>query len=46
MSLLLEEGRFHNFFDDKPAKCPVAKKILSKYTPTTNSYEFGRKYDH
>ncbi len=24
----------------------IIKKKLSKYTPTTNSYDFARKYDH
>ncbi len=33
----LEEGRFHNAFEDKPAKWPIAKKKPSKYTLTTNS---------
>jgi hypothetical protein len=28
---LLEEGRFHNVFKDKPAKWPIAKKKPSKY---------------
>jgi hypothetical protein len=27
MLFLLEEGRFHNVFDDKPAKWPIAKKL-------------------
>jgi hypothetical protein len=26
MLFLLEGGRFHNVFDDKPAKWPIAKK--------------------
>jgi hypothetical protein len=26
MLFLLEEGRFHNAFADKPAKWPIAKK--------------------
>ncbi len=26
MWFLLEEGRFHNVFEDKPAKWPIAKK--------------------
>jgi len=39
---LLEEGRFHNVFNDKPAKWPIAKK-KSKYTPTTNLYDFAKK---
>ncbi len=26
MWFLLEEGRFHNAFEDKPAKWPIAKK--------------------
>jgi hypothetical protein len=36
MLFLLEEGRFHNVFDDKPAKWPIAKKLKNtmKYTPT------------
>jgi hypothetical protein len=46
MLFLLEEGRFHNVFDDKPAKRPIAKKQISKYTPTTNLYDFVRRYDH
>jgi len=32
---LLEEGRFHNVFEDKPAKWPIAKKknkIIKIYT--------------
>ncbi len=38
MCFLFEEGRFHNVFDDKPDKWPIAKKKKpSKYTPTTNS---------
>jgi hypothetical protein len=33
--------------DDKPAKLPIAKqKNLSKYTPTTNSCDFARRYGH
>jgi len=43
---LLEEGRFHNVSDDKLAKWPIAakkKKKPSKYTPTTNSYDFARR---
>ncbi len=45
---LLEEGRFHNVFEDKPAKWPIAKKKTksSKYTPTTNSYDFARRSGH
>jgi hypothetical protein len=27
MLLLIEEGRFHDVFEDKPAKWPIAKKI-------------------
>jgi len=48
MWFLLEEGRFHNVFDDKLTKWPIAKKRkkLSKYTPTTNSYDFAKKYSH
>jgi len=46
MRFLLEEGRFHNVYDDKPAEWPIAKKQPSKYTPTTNSYDFKRKYRH
>jgi hypothetical protein len=26
MCFQFEEGRFHNVFDDKPAKWPIAKK--------------------
>jgi len=32
MWLLLEEGRFHNVFYDKPIKWPIAKKNSSKYS--------------
>jgi hypothetical protein len=39
----LEGGRFHNVFDDKLAKWPITKKKPSKYTPTTNSYDFARR---
>ncbi len=47
MWVLLEVGRFRNVFDDKPAKWLIAKKEkLSKYTPTTNSYNFAKKYGH
>jgi hypothetical protein len=42
MWFLLEEGIFHNIFDDKLAKWPVVKKKPSKYTPATNSYDFVR----
>jgi len=42
-----EEGRTHNVFQDKPAKWPTGKKENpSKYTPTTNSYDFARRPDH
>jgi hypothetical protein len=41
--ILLEEGRFHNVFEDKPAKWPIAKKNPSKYTPTINLYNFVTK---
>jgi hypothetical protein len=49
MWFLLEEGRFHNVFEDKPAKWSIAKnkkKKPSKYTPTTNSYDFARRSGH
>jgi hypothetical protein len=42
---LLEDGRIHNVFDDKPAKWPIVKKIKNQSiqcTPTTNSY--GKKF--
>jgi hypothetical protein len=33
MWFLLEEGRFHNVFDDKPAKWHIAKeKTIKIYT--------------
>jgi len=45
-----EEGRFHNGFEDKPAKWLIApkkkKKTPSKYTPRTNSFDFARQYGH
>jgi hypothetical protein len=48
MWFLLEEGRLHNVFKDKLAKWSIAKqkkkkKNPSKYTPTTNSYDFAKK---
>jgi hypothetical protein len=43
MWFLLEEGRFHNVFEDMPAKWPIAKEKLSKYTLTINSYDFCKK---
>jgi hypothetical protein len=47
MWLLIEEGRFHNVFEDKPAKYPLQKKKKpSKYTPTTNSDDFARRSGH
>jgi len=42
MCFLLEMGTFHNVFQDKPAKWPIAKKKPAKYTPTTNSYDFAK----
>jgi hypothetical protein len=30
MLFLPEEGRFHNAFEDKPAKWPIAKKETTK----------------
>jgi hypothetical protein len=45
MWFLLEEGRFHNDFDDK-LNGPLQKKTQSKYTPTTNSYDFARRSGH
>jgi hypothetical protein len=44
MCFLIEEGRFHNVFEDQPAKWPIAKKKTSKCTLTTNSYDFARRY--
>jgi hypothetical protein len=44
MLFLLEEGRFHNAFEDKPAKCPHCQKNPSKYSPKTNSYNFARRF--
>jgi hypothetical protein len=39
---LLEEGeRFHNVCEDKPDN--ITKRKSSKYTPTTNSYDFCKK---
>jgi hypothetical protein len=29
--------------NDKPAKWPIAKRNLSKYTLTTKSYNFARR---
>jgi hypothetical protein len=46
MFFLLEEGRFHDAFENKPAKWPNAKKKPSKYTPTTNSYDFATRFGH
>jgi len=48
IEFLLDEWRFHNVLNDKPAKWPIAKnlKTPSKYTPTTNSYDFARRYGH
>jgi len=46
MWFLFEEGRFHNVFDDKWAKWPIAQEKTSKYTPTTNSYEFAKWSGH
>jgi hypothetical protein len=43
---LLEEGKFHNVFEDKPTKWPIARKKPSKYTPTINSYDFARRVGH
>ncbi len=47
ITVLLEERRFHDVFDDK-LKGPIAKKEKnsSKYTPTTNSYDFARRSGH
>jgi hypothetical protein len=45
MQILIEEERFHNVFKDKPTKWPIAKKP-SKYAPTTNSYDFARRFGH
>ncbi len=44
--ILFEEGRFHNVFDDKWDKWPIAKEKASKYTPTTNSYDFAKWSGH
>ncbi len=33
MWILLEEARFHNVFEDKPAKWPIAKTKPSQYPP-------------
>jgi hypothetical protein len=42
MWFLLEEGRFHNVFQDKPAKWPIAKKKKpSKYK--THNYWLCKK---
>jgi hypothetical protein len=42
MWFLIEEGRFHNVFEDEPAKWPIAKQKASKCTLTTNPYDFAR----
>ncbi len=47
--ILFEEGRFHNDFEVKSAKWPIApkkKKPPSKYTPTINSFDFARQSGH
>jgi hypothetical protein len=44
MRFLLEEARFHNAFKYKAATWPIAKKNTSTYTPTTNSYDFARRF--
>jgi len=36
MWFLLEERRFHNVFDDKPAKWPIAKKNYQDIHPQLN----------
>jgi hypothetical protein len=47
MWFLFEEGRFHNVFDAKPAKCPLQKKKSYQNThPQLDSYEFARKFGH
>jgi len=47
MWFLLEEGRIHNVFEDKPAKWAIGKKKKpSKYTPTINSYDFAKSSGH
>jgi hypothetical protein len=42
----LRRGEFIIFLMiNKPAKWPIAKKkTLTKYIPTTNSYDFARRY--
>jgi len=41
-----EQGKFHNVFKDKPAKWPIQNKKPSKYTPTTKSYDFAKRFNH
>jgi hypothetical protein len=33
MWFLLEEGKFHNFFENNPAKWPIAKKNRQNICP-------------
>jgi hypothetical protein len=47
MSFLLEDGRFHNVVEDKASQMTHCKETKpSKYTPTTNSYDFTRRSGH
>jgi hypothetical protein len=46
MLFLLDEGRFHNVFDDKPARWPIAKKKFQNIPQQNYLYAFARRYDH